>query len=50
MSQNSDQYTKGLARYIADYIQEEFARGKRKADIDSYLIELAIDAYFGGAR
>ncbi len=41
---------KTLAGYIADYIQEEFSRGKTKADCDSEMIKNAIDAFEGGAR
>ena len=42
--------TKGLSSYIADYIQEEFYRGKQKSDVDRQMILDAIDAYDGGAR
>lgn len=41
---------KELAKYIADYIQEEFYRGRAKEDIDYQLISDAIEAYEGGAR
>jgi len=37
-----------LAQYIADYINEELARGN--TDIDKYMIADAIDAYEGGAE
>jgi hypothetical protein len=37
-----------LAAYIADYINEELARGN--TDIDKYMIADAIDAYEGGAE
>ena len=41
---------KTLVSYIADYIQEEFSRGKRKVDCDSEMIQDAMDAFEGGAR
>jgi hypothetical protein len=34
-----------LTKYIADYLAEE-----NVAEVDSYLIEQAIDAFLGGAR
>ncbi len=41
--------TKTLAQYVAEYIQEELYRGVIPSDIDSHLIQQAIDAYEGGA-
>ncbi len=41
---------KTLINYIADYIQEEFDRGAKKADVDSEMIRNAMDAFEGGAR
>jgi hypothetical protein len=38
-----------LAQYIAEYIQEELYRGAIPSEIDSHLIQQAIDAYEGGA-
>ena len=41
--------TKTLAQYIAEYVQEEMYRGAIPSEIDSHLIQQAIDAYEGGA-
>jgi hypothetical protein len=38
-----------LAQYIAEYVQEELDRGATLDDINSALIQQAIDAYEGGA-
>ena len=38
-----------LAQYVAEYVQEELNRGAIPSDIDSHLIQQAIDAYEGGA-
>lgn len=38
-----------LAQYIAAYIQEELQRGTNPNDIDTHLIQQALDAYAGGA-
>ena len=39
-----------LARYVADYIQEELDRGVSPRDIGAWLVADAFDAYLGGAR
>ena len=44
---NDRELTK-LAKYIADYVNEELSRG-RVHSIDWFLIRDAIDAYKGGA-
>jgi hypothetical protein len=38
----------GLAKYIADYIMEEMARGN--VEVDKWMVLDAIKAYEGGAR
>jgi hypothetical protein len=40
--------TDSLARYIADYVMEEQARGN--TNVDRYMIMDAMSAYIGGAR
>lgn len=44
---NKNMFTKNLASYIADYVNEELDRGN---EIDREVILHAIDAYEGGAR
>jgi hypothetical protein len=40
--------TEALARYIADYVMEEQARGN--TTVDKYMIMDAMSAFIGGAR
>ena len=44
----SESDKKSLARYLAEYLKEEFERGND--EMDDLTLWFAINAWFGGAR